>query len=65
MSYFKINLKNNDWFIINQNDLYRCIKILNNDFKSYEKYEYKHFSESKNKFSEFTPEVYLKWLKND
>lgn len=66
MSYFKIILKDDDWFIINQNDLYRCIKMLDNNLRSYQKHEWKHINENKNKFLEFTPETYLKWLnKND
>ena len=40
--------------------------MLDNNLKSYQKHEWKHINENKNKFLEFIPETYLKWLnKND
>jgi len=64
MVYYKITTID-DWFIIIQNDLYRCIKMLEDKFVSFEIYnEWKSQNDTKNKFVEFTPEKFNKWLNN-
>ncbi len=62
--YYKIST-NNDWFIINANDLFRCLKMLNDENLTYKQQDWKSQIKEKNKFEEFSVKSYNEWLKTN
>jgi len=65
MRYFKI-ITDDDWFIIVENDMFRCKKMLNDKIKNVEFFgEWRHIRNERNKFNEYTPKAYDEWLKQN
>lgn len=65
MRYFKVTTIN-DWFIVIDNDLYRCKKMLNKEIVSIDFFaEWRHFNDFRNRFNEYTPKAYDEWLKQN
>jgi hypothetical protein len=62
--YYKI-ITDNDWFVIDANDLYRCLQMSKNKINII-KYEHKHWksqNKEKNKFDEYSVKSYNEWMK--